>query len=1595
VKNYVSIKNLFLLFFLIHQSLSCFLTYDESEWGNAYLIKVTNQTLSELQLVFPDNPNTKRIIRPGGTLGKEPLLETKNKDAATASINSITNTFVEQYIPVITDRNSIRSDEYPTIENSNLKRKPVITGFGMATVSGVTDNMNIELQPMNGKGGAWFNQNEFAIPASLSFSVFVKDRGSGAIIFSDNPKAGAKLTLEFGAQDNNRINVTLDGQIIASVDTEKFPFAKLFPGRFNKYWISFTDTDLILGYGSRVGQNFLLCTNVPNLGQITKFLGLQSFSVPINFASLKTLPPIKVGTISDKNLLTQGYIDSEFRLVANGVGSITIEPAIDNNDFLLKLQSQGPGCATVENRGGKGLVKIFAGDQTSPVILEESFLLDNNYQNVILNFSNNALIIAQASKDYQKTKLIKVIPRDLWHFCEKFVLLNQPINISRETKVFLGSPLSVSLDLDYFSGTRLLKSSENLMVIRPLEYEFDQQGPAIICTDKIAKQSFILGKAAQQKAYYSFDAIISNDGKLDIKWDLDPINPTKMVIKATVGLLGVVQQEFVSKANLAKDEGQLEYDSEMAMLDVPDAIKTELRATAANIGWSMAVASASTVANIGTAAVEDSFRQAKDSYVFQEKMTTKNDVTSNISSEAKINRAMVEQQVGLIQKKELKTRDDYDFIMGEVQSIISLINHPYVAAGSAKQALSNAIEKLFAYKEKFLNQDTTKDAYGQVIPLATKGITLAMLKLLVSACNNQYLIDAKNKSDLVFSNKIFSYINQLSQSYFDASLGDPALKDLPVTVPLSGNFVYWTKQKLMDGKGSVIFKARGAESLAIFLVDERKIEELKTRVLLDNEMVYQIVIGENQNKDLTIRSAFGAQPVATVSVASDKDFSLNSLDFKSYWINLEDATISIGLDHLGQNQCLQWKDSYEKKQNFLVGIGSAISDSEVKNFAAGSSIKTLSQELLNMVDSVKDESIAEKNYLLLSPNSSVLNCGVLNNSSGSLFTKIFLEKKYPIWHITFNNSKLKHAYDLKFEFKRKKTAKFEILVTASKDGQKIKDAAFDFPERKAPFFIEIINGVINISNGFFWEPQTNFAVMFPELTAGDLQVSLTVESGEIKILQPAILPVRSKINYGFLSFLSDGVFNIPESPEVIAAKKAKQTQDSINSWLEQEKKQNPLLKDLSKEDSQVFADLLYYAAMDDKYDALTFDDLEYDVGKARGWEDTLTSDPLANRDLLAKDSIGDVTDDAPFEKPEEHLSASAKKLQMMGVAGQFAMTAMDAVQSAHLIGSTVSAAQYVKRKMSGYYKDHPDEEGNDFEAAKAFPLVSDANNLKKSFSQLATVTNFRNVDTQTPQYLENKKNGLYDLKREIEVKGSLEERVKIKKENEKIREENRELLQKKRDDYLKEAGQSGMVDKLGKKNAKGEAVLGVDNLGNTRVVLKNSFAEAKEQFKMWRERKKVMASVEEKEKVGMQLTDLENKMKNVINRNATGRREISAKKQRIKDEQKAAKDAEYKSKSTKGKAWHLTKQGAKGVGSAIAVGAKYLLPAAMQMGSGSDTENSDSTVAADINDGPDTSNMSKADILKMQRGLSVGPTTQNQGSDTGAPSVTDALKSVG
>lgn len=1475
--------------------------YNEDEWGKAFLIVVNNQTSKDVELIFPDDPGTKRSIPPGGKLGKEPGTGAQIAGKLFASTDG---------------RDSI--DANPLISNSSFARKPILKGLGFTQISGINGTMLLNLKEMRGEGGAWFNPNStsFSVPCSLTFGIHVEEKGSAALIFaSDEFKDTPDIKIVFGANENSSLDVIVNELKIAQIETKNYPQLAIKPGRVNKYWISMLEDSIIIGTGENVGAETIIQLPVSNLNQLVKRLGFLSYDHPINFTTIEISPPIKFIKLPGETKLNQ--IQNNFDLISTGIGSV-ISKSLNEKSGKDKIifSSETGQSASVQVSKGEGIITIYTAGIDSEVIKTEQLeIKEDNTSNLIYSLKNNTLSILKANSNFDNLKLVTISSNPFWGECTKFTTTTDGKN-----QYYLSSPISSTLDPSRFNSK--LNFSGNLRVLRPFEYQFKQEGPAIICTDNFSNKSFALGQAAQQGAYYSFMANIESTGAISSKWIGEPVNPGKIGLKLMVAAIGIVQSQLMMKAD--------EYTG-----DEVQEIATQLKMTAQNIGYAIAGGIARAASGVPEAAIANAYRDAKATYVFQEEQKEKSIVSQTLPNQAKINIEKINSNLMLLQERKLNTREDYDFFLGIYSTIVGLINSSFVVAGyKVKKTLIKGLEKLVGFENKFTEKNFTKDSYNRKVVQETKSLKLNLLKLITEICNNPHLTTYKDEP---FKQAMFTHLFNVSENYINNEA--EVIKATSVFLPKSDDIIYQTGQIIKQGSGSVIFKARGTGNFEIILIDTELINAVKSDKLGEYQSIYQLTIGENNNKDLTLRTANGAPPVKTVSLTAEKNFSLNELEFKPFWIDVNKGIIRVGAGIMGTNECFSWSDSNEVKKDFLVSLRLPKSGVEIQGFASGPAANNFSEPLLNMIKCLEKPKDFPKNYITLTTKAPH-QIGTLPTGDGTLVSKLELKKDVPL-QILVKNDQFKLSYNFQFLVVEKKTEKKEEVTNESLDKNsnnknlelelifqvidlntnKVEQTKTEnIKDLSTMFWMEINNGLIQVGFNNFWEKPALFSTMIHKLKKTELSLQATVNKGEMEIMPFSIMPLKKEIDYSFLYLLSNGAVKIPKSDMLLEEEERLEYKAAMEVALDNEIRNNPLLMDLGRMDRQLFADLLSYAAMDDDYDTLIFDDLSQKATNSTIGKDTLSTDPLLS-DKLAEDNLRRqaakekalITSEESQESREQR--GEMQRLATGGAAAQMQALVGEAAQAKQLKATLWNTPKHLIKKNLGLYQTNLEmEEGEDGTKGGVLDgLKGEFSRMKDSYGKLKE--SMKRVNHAIEKYAENK-----DLKNKL-----MRDEAKNKKE-----EETKEIKLSSKDRFTKMRADTKLA---GSSLADKAAIKAIKFTQSLALRLKNAIKGKRK-------------GGDGKEKAA--LSELKTKsLKDKIQDAWNNRQEKKQKEKEEYDKMSVVDQDEFKAKRRANRVAKVKKV-AKTAGGAIGTVLGTSAPAALGLLSDNPTENSGSVIGADM-----------------------------------------------
>lgn len=1195
-----------------------------SQWGSAYLVFINNQTKFNVDLKME---NETRTIDKESIFGRE-IFTSFSTDQVNIVAESLRNQLdftADGYDKIFGNKKNVE------LNNTKLTRKPSLKGLGISWLDNFGLGETLFFQSLKGIGGVWLSGTDFDTPCSLSFKAFIQDNGEVAVIFNNKETDPIKFKFIFGAENNSKFIIMAQEKEILSVDTDKVPDLKLISGRFKNFWITFLEKNLVLiGQSEKIGENPILFTKIPDFETNSSRIGFQNSDDPSSVSDIRILPPLKLIIAKDQKLIQKGFLKRDIPLFSQGAGSIILKA---DNQSIQQLQNlkiaffnEEGASASVEIKDKKMNLKIFFNDNQKEVSQEELFELEDD-KSIIFSVNNDNFIIAKADERLEQTELVGIVKNDFWKSCSS-VTISSKNNITGS--VYLSSPLQFQTNFTAGVGKRgrNVNFAGKLQVVRPFYYQFDQKGPAVICEDKINKTSFVIAEAPQQGSIYPLKVTIKPSGFLETTWLKDPKNPKKMAMKAAVGLLRLQEGQLYSAADQIPEENAEEVSLQMSL--TTENIKMALE------GAGFRIASAALESELGSNFRSDKFYVAKDTM-------TEEKTLKQAPLQAQLNKDAAEQKVRIIEKIKLEDRKSYDQILGEYRAMINLVDHPFVASSTmVKNSIMTGVDKLFAYKKNVEETYKIKNLFGQEVFVATKGLVVSFFKFILEICNNPFFMTTNDPASAAFKSKMFNYLTLQSNSYFS-----DFIPENEILVPASNNVILWSSLKIKNGEGSILASVKGSGDFYIVLAEDSKMTEMATRAPFKNEAMITIGIGEDQNKKMSIRTAFLGTPVKEIPLTQGSQNSMNTFEAKNFWINFEQGTIKIGVGALGENEILSWKDQFVRKENYAIGFFTPVNDITVKNITADKALKNISPETFDFIKSyaaTKEEFL--KTAIVVSKDSPFKKKDCFNKNSKFLVTKILAEKETSLKIvlrsgekkiITIGLTQKENTVDGSFflEEEQKPTKSFSL---------KNKDFY--------PFWLEVDERTVSLGGKDIWELDSDAAIIIPNLPE-KIDIEFLTEKDNFKIDKPFILPPKKEVNFTFLFLISGGKIKIPTSQILLDKAKKEASDQEIKEAIDYFKKKDSTYMDLSIQEQLVIDDFIkncnYKEAVNEfasNYISISYANIMQD--EPLKTTDILRKDNFLDKNILEEDALGD----NPINPtPSRVLSGAEKKLAAAGLAG--------------------------------------------------------------------------------------------------------------------------------------------------------------------------------------------------------------------------------------------------------------------------------------------------------------------------------------------------------
>jgi hypothetical protein len=819
-------------------------------------------------------------------------------------------------------------------------KRPRLSGFAKDEISNFDSGFLLNVNPLLNKGAAWLGTSlKTPGKATVMFKAKAEDRGDIQILFAKDIGIDFAWKIRIGGWNNTKsaiIKRRFTGgaptdEMVVEVPQKQNPLATTQPGTYVPYWVSIDNGLVLVGFGDEPGKNVFMSWRDPQPPENIRRVGFGSDRSPVTYAEVQVRPPIDV---KDPQRI--------YREGKESYNAVTTPDAFEWTEHPLRVP--GKGALSFDIQGSKEAVVALAESQDgSGERYEIAFGADDNFAVRIDRIEDGIkkTIASTSTKDYPAAQLDSSSWKKFWLSChdgqiivgrgkigKNIIMVTTDIYPLLDIKeigfgahgqapasfkdVAVASPAELSVAQKKESYRRELKRFEYkgaVYIVLPFEYEIDQEGQSVKFVDKINNKTFYPGATPQQDAKYFFMITVEANGFPNLTWLTEPENPRKLEKE---------QAAYVSRALV---DALMQASMSVAGSGMVGGL----------IGTAASVALAGTAAGIAgneTAKKEAALQKYRDhnSYVFTDSFDPDKLGSSSIPPEAQTNQLEAKQKIELAGKWKPSSPDKFERLVSIYQQVIYLVTHPHVVSSQyIKKSIFDNIASLY---------NARKTLYPGLAYEGAQSAYNSLMNLLITAQNNTYLVNPDDPDELKQKDIWYTWINELARDLL-AGNGETPIE----LQPYFGEYIWLNNTLPVPDQGTILFEARAIND--VFVAFGKM--PFKTRNS-PNE-IYEVVIGGWSNSKTAVRVHSLDRAVAQIERSSHPEAMLNPLNFKRFWLSVNQGTITLGTDEIKQeNIVLTWQDPYPIQKLKYVGLSTWNAPANFRNIHIGPDLEKAIKE---------------------------------------------------------------------------------------------------------------------------------------------------------------------------------------------------------------------------------------------------------------------------------------------------------------------------------------------------------------------------------------------------------------------------------------------------------------------------------------------------------------------------------------------------------------------------------------------------------------------------------------------------------------------------
>jgi len=800
----------------------------------------------------------------------------------------------------------------------NLKimdSKIEIKGVSEQSVEGFTVGSSVKVSH-----GVAFMDKALQAPnmATLTFRVLASKGASIAVVFTDKITPDYVYKIVIGAKENTQSVIlkkdpkTGKEKIVFKVLSEVNPLARLIEKTYETFWIAINGGLILVGKGG-VGQNVFMSYFDEDFEKNITRIGVGALKTPVNFMDIQVSPELSVQSDWQPYFQAEGSPDfrqskGDYKFLKNpfrvpGRGTISFEAKGDEGiavafgdnleyQFIIGHEANS---RTILKKDDKIVASLYA--DACPLAVIKS---PEEYQTFWFSLSSNFLLFGSgkvgenlllAWKDPHPTKISDRVALGTSSIAG--------VPFKAEFKnIKLGPSIGMFVDLekDYYKTVQdMFKYPDSFSVISPILYELFQEKQNVGVKDLALKKNYGLAKLTQHDAKYFLMLIIESNGLPKMENVRGP-EPSLEVVK-------LAKSAYVSKA-----VGQ--YAKEVAVEVGYGA--------GSGIGGAIPLAGSAILGGVGAGLIQKGLKQeaetkmgyqTDDDYAFVGNVSRQAYAGVKVPEQAILNKKEIDEIIASV-----RTEKDIGVILAAYRNVLELINHPFV------------VEDLFT-KKKTLSAINQLYRAGEIKKQSTDYYK-NLLRLLLDARDNPYLVDVGNAREKVFKSQWYFWANRLAQDLFKAE--NKTAKGF-VIPPFFGEY-FWLPIKIKKpDQIKISFWAKALNDINVCFAKQAE------QVRNSKKPIYEIVIRGWKGTRSVIRASSLGRPVAgfrhsakTLDKMREEEETLfldpgkvkaklAEFKFRKYEISLNNGRIIVLEDG---KKILDWQDPYPITGIDTVGLGS-------------------------------------------------------------------------------------------------------------------------------------------------------------------------------------------------------------------------------------------------------------------------------------------------------------------------------------------------------------------------------------------------------------------------------------------------------------------------------------------------------------------------------------------------------------------------------------------------------------------------------------------------------------------------------------------------